>query len=114
MLVLSFHDMPDRFLPGSPSKRKVREVRSHLWRYGIRPKDHAWQWAFEIACSYYRFRWPLPTEIASQYVLLMLCEMKDGRSLSLPYRADQVQPEAVKQMIPDMPLIVIPQLTESK
>lgn len=118
--IRSFHfptkgSMPDdRYLPGSPSRRRVREVRSHLWRYGIRPKGEswrlAWHWAFDIACSYFHFRWPLPSEIASQYVVLMLCEMKDSRSLKLPFRADQVQPEAVQQLIVDEPLIEVPQL----
>ncbi|WP_145284443.1 hypothetical protein [Rosistilla oblonga] len=104
----------DRYLPGGPSRRLVKEVRSHLWRYGIRPRGKgwrlAWHWAAEIGSSYFRFRWPLPWEIASQYILLMLCEMKEGRSLRLPYRADQVQPEAVQNMFPEEALLEIPRL----
>ncbi|PHQ34808.1 hypothetical protein [Rhodopirellula bahusiensis] len=104
----------DKYLPGSPSRRRVKEVRSHLWRYGIRPKGDAWRlawtWASAIASSYYHFRWPLPSEIASQYMVLLLCEMKEGRSLRLPFRADQVQPEPVQNMFPNESLLEIPRL----
>ena len=96
--------MPDRDLPGWPTKRLVKRVRSHLWRFGIRPKEPAWsatwQWASAIASSYYHTRWPLPHEIASQYVLLLLGQMKESRGLKLPYRASTVIPDAVRPLLP--------------
>lgn len=59
-----------RDLPGWPKKRLVRDVRRHLWHYGIRPKGEAWRaawsWASAIANSYYHTHWPMPSEIASQ------------------------------------------------
>ncbi|MEQ8788434.1 MAG: hypothetical protein RIC55_19140 [Pirellulaceae bacterium] len=99
----------DRDLPGWPKKRLVKRVRSHLWRYGIRPKGEAWRaawsWAYAIATSYYyRTTWPLSSEIATQYVLLLLAEMKRNRSLNLPYRAGKVVPDDVKLLLPASPI----------
>lgn len=94
----------DKELPGWPTKRLVKRVRSHLWSYGIRPKGNAWRaawsWASAIANSYYRTHWPLPSEIATQYVLLLLAEMKETRALKLPYRADKVVPDEVRRLLP--------------
>lgn len=98
----------DRELPGWPKKRLVKQVRSHLWRYGIRPRGEAWRaawaWASAIARSYYHTHWPLPWEIASQYVLLLLCEMRQGSSLKLPFRANKVVPDEVRRLLPAGPL----------
>ena len=98
----------DRELPGWPKKRLVRDVRRHLWHYGIRPKGEAWRaawsWASAIANSYYHTHWPLPSEIASQYVLLLLADMKGSCSLKLPYRADKVIPDDVRRLLPASPL----------
>jgi hypothetical protein len=106
----------DRHLHGGPSRRLVKEVRSRLWRYGVRPKGDAWQltwvWATAIASSYFHFRWPMPHEIASQYMLLLLCEMKEGRLLKLPFRADEVQPEEVEKLIAIEPFVIL-QITPS-
>ena len=100
--------MPDRELPGWPTKRLVKRVRSHLWRFGIRPKEPAWsatwRWANAIANSYYHTHWPLAHEIASQYVLLLLGQMHEGRSLKLPYRATKVMPEDVRSLLPSSPM----------
>lgn len=100
--------MPDRGLPGYPTNRLVKRVRSHLWRFGIRPKEPAWSatwhWASAIARSYYHTHWPLPHEIASQYVLLLLGQMHEGRSLKLPFRATKVMPDEVRQLLPTSPL----------
>ena len=97
----------DKYLPGGPSRRLVKEVRSRLWRYGVRPKGDAWRltwvWATAIASSYFHYRWPMPHEIASQYMLLLLCEMKEGRLLKLPFRADQVQPDEIKSLLATEP-----------
>lgn len=97
-----------RELPGWPKKRLVKEVRRHLWHYGIRPKGepwHAtWSWAAAIARSYYHTHWPIPSEIAAQYVLLLLAEMNENRNLRLPYRANQVIPDDVRRLLPTKPL----------
>lgn len=90
-------------LPGWPKKALVKRVRSHLWVFGIRPKHEpwrlTWQWAYEISQSYYHPRWPLPSEIASQYVLLLLHHMKTSVGLKLPHRANKVVPSCVQAML---------------
>lgn len=90
-------------LPGWPKKALVKRVRSHLWVFGIRPRGEpwrlAWKWAYDISQSYYHPRWPLPSEIASQYVLLLLHHMKASVGLKLPYRADTVMPNSVQQLL---------------
>ena len=98
----------DRMLPGWPKKRLVKQVRSHLWSYGIRPQHTVWcatwAWASAIANSYYHTRWPLPSEISSQYVFLLLNYMKQHHSLKLPYRASKHVPADVLRLLPDAPL----------
>jgi hypothetical protein len=88
-------------LPGGPSKNRITQVRQFLRPWGIRPtRDSSlwvetWRWAWEVAKSYNtlalpgipRHRWPLASEIASQYVFLVLLEM--GKRLRLPFRAGQ-------------------------
>lgn len=95
----------NRELPGWLKKRLVGEVRSHLWNFGTRPKGERWRatlsWAYAVAQSYSPPRRPLPTEIASQYVLLMRAEMRDYFSLKLPYRADKVIPDHVRRLLPE-------------
>jgi hypothetical protein len=105
-----------RELPGWPKKALVKRVRSHLWSYGIRPKGQAWRatwaWAYAIATSYsYRTHWPLASEIATQYVLLLLAHMKENCSLNLPYRAAKVIPDDVQRLLPSSPL---PMLTDER
>jgi hypothetical protein len=95
----------DRNLPGWPKKKLVKEVRSHLWHYGIRPSKFTiwqatWTWAHAIARSYWHVHWPLPTEIASQYLLLLLADMKSSCMLRLPYRAAEQLPPEVAAMLP--------------
>jgi hypothetical protein len=101
-------------LPGQPSAKRVREVRSYLKSWGIRPLKHnwrgidlwraAWEWAYLVARSYacpvgpYRPRWPNSLEVASQYVLLLLMHIRDD--LHLPYRAGTMIPESVKALVP--------------
>lgn len=100
--------MPDRELPGWPTKKLVKRVRSRLWQYGIRPKEPAWsatwRWASAIANSYYRTHWPLAHEIVAQYTLLLLGQMQEGRNLKLPFRASKVMPEEVRQLLPTSPV----------
>jgi hypothetical protein len=97
-----------RDLPGWPKKRLVKLVRSHLWRYGIRPAwkpwHAAWSWAHAIAFSYYHTRWPSASEISTQYILLLLVEMKQNFALRLPYRAGKVIPDEVRVMLPCNPV----------
>jgi len=97
-----------RDLSGWPKKRLVRDVRRHLWHYGIRPKGEAWRaawsWASAIANSYYHTHWPMPSEIASQYVLFLLANMKESCCLKLPYRANKVIPDEVRRLLPSSPL----------
>ncbi|SRR5579871_168572 len=90
-----------RDLPGWPKKKLVAEVRRQLASYGIRPSlsrlwMETWQWASQITNSYVFPRWPLPSEIAAQYMLLLLLEMQANHDLKLPYRAGQQQPESVR------------------
>lgn len=92
----------EKTLPGCPKKKRVKEVKSHLWSYGIRPSIHrlwtmTWSWAHEISISHYRQRWPLPSEIASMYVFLLFLEMKQNFSLKLPHKAMERMTPAVLQ-----------------
>lgn len=92
-------------LSGSPSNRLVKDVRRHLWRYlRCRPEKEsknwldAWKWA--DACRYERVKftstlakkWPMPSEIATQYLMLVLAEMKQFHALRLPYAAERCVP----------------------
>jgi hypothetical protein len=90
-----------RDLPGWPKKRLVSDVRRRLASYGIRPSLsrlwlETWQWASQITNSYVFPRWPLPSEIAAQYVLLLLLEMQANHALKLPFRAAEQQPPSLK------------------
>lgn len=95
----------ERSLPGWPKKKLVKDVRRHLWHYGIRPAKFdiwlaTWSWADAIARSYWKTHWPLPSEIATQYVLLLLIQMKESRCLRLPYRASDHIPAEVAALLP--------------
>lgn len=90
-----------RDLPGWPKKKLVTQVRRQLASYGIRPSLHklwceTWQWASQITNSYVFPRWSLPSEIAAQYVFLLLIEMQANRALKLPYRAAEQQPPSIR------------------
>lgn len=98
----------DRELPGWPRKKLVRDVRKHLSHYGIRPNQFSiwqatWTWASAIARSYYHTTWPLPSEVASQYIVLLLSEMRNNSQLKLPYRASKVVPAEVRALLPAAP-----------
>jgi hypothetical protein len=97
----------EKTLSGWPKKRLVKEVRSHLWSYGIRPTYtvwHAtWSWANAIAKSYYHTSWPIPSEIGHLYVFLLLGHMNQYHGLKLPYRASKVVPEEVRKLLTDTP-----------
>jgi hypothetical protein len=95
----------ERSLPGWPKEKLVKEVRRHLWHYGIRPSKFEiwqaiWAWADAIARSYWHTHWPLPSEIATQYILLLLVEMKGSCMLRLPYRAGEIVPPEVARLLP--------------
>lgn len=100
------------YLPGRPTKRLVKLVRAHLRSYGIRPRGKpwsaAWSWAYAIANSYLSPQWPTSYEISTQYVLLLLVEMKANQSLRLPYRAGTVVPPDVRAMLPNnsVPMLI--------
>ena len=90
-------------LPGWPKKKLVKDVRKRLSWYGIRANAPGmfgvwratWSWAAKIRNSYFGLRWPSASEIATQYVFLMLCEMQNHKFLDMPYRAAvQLSPEA--------------------
>jgi hypothetical protein len=90
-----------RDLPGWPKRKLVKDVRRHLAGYGIRPAlprlwHETWEWAHKITNSYVFPRWPLASEIAAQYVLLLLVEMQANHALKLPYRAAEQQPPSVR------------------
>ena len=96
------------YLPGRPTIRLVKLVRAQLFRYGIRPRGKswraAWSWAHAIAISYFYPHWPTSSEISTQYVLLLLMEMKEASGLRLPYRANKVIPDEVRAMLPSNPV----------
>lgn len=90
-----------RDLPGWPKKKLVVQVRRQLASFGIRPSLprlwlETWQWASQITNSYVFPRWPLLSEIAAQYMVLLLLEMQANHALKLPYRAAEQQPPSVR------------------
>ena len=95
-------------LPGWPKKRLVKDVRRHLWRYGIRPRHTpwiaTWSWASAIANSYFHTSWLSASEISTQYLLLLLAEMKGNHALRLPYRAGKVIRAQVRAFLPGNPV----------
>lgn len=103
----------DRTLPGTPKKRDVLRVKRQLASFGIRPTMprlwyETWAWANEIAWSYATKRWPLPNEIAAQYILLLMVEMKGQQALKLPYRAGEQVPEPMRPKLKGNPLVGLP------
>ena len=93
---------PDKYLAGDPSRRLVKQVRSDLARYGIKPQKQlwrmTWQWAHQVQASYIwskRKMWPAANEVAAQYVFLLLKDMQTNHLLKLPYRAGQCVPQSV-------------------
>jgi hypothetical protein len=109
-----------RDLPGWPKKKLVTQVRRQLASFGVRPSLprlwlETWQWASQITNSYVFPRWPLPSEIAAQYMVLLILEMQANRSLRLPYRAAEQQPEAVRlRLTARQSLPLLEQKKESK
>lgn len=107
-----------RDLPGWPKKKLVSQVRKQLASYGIRPSlpklwHETWQWAAQITNSYTFPRWPLASEIAAQYVCLLLLEMNANHALKLPYRAGEEQPPSVRlRLTATRPLLLLGQKEE--
>ena len=90
-----------RDLPGWPKKKLVAQVRRQLASFGVRPSLarlwlETWQWASQITNSYVYPRWPIASEIAAQYIVLLLLEMQANHALKLPYRAAEQQPPSVR------------------
>jgi len=98
-------------LPGRPSKALLRKVRAVLWT-NLRSRPHrddaawraAWQWAkacgdmsrgWPASGKTSRVKWPSPNEIASQYLLLVLSEMKSCCAMRLPSNAAASLPSSV-------------------
>ena len=73
------------YLPGRPKKQHVKDVRSHFWHYGIRPNS--------------------TTEIATQYLVLLLVDMKEGGDRRLPYRASKVIPDELRSQLSSNPAL---------
>jgi hypothetical protein len=98
----------ERSLPGWPKKRLVKEVRRHLYLYGFRPVKQsawlaAWGWADKIARSYYHIHWPLPSEIGSLYIVVLLAQMQESHMLRLPYQAKEIMPPEVAALLAALP-----------
>jgi hypothetical protein len=86
--------------PSRPSPSEAGQGRRRLLTsYGIRPQFQpwrlAWEWPNAIRLSYFHPSWPIPSEIAAQYVLL-LGEMKEHHALKLLYRATSHAPLAIR------------------
>ena len=105
----------DHSLPGIPRKGLVKKVKSVLWQYlRSRPDKNdrnwkiAWQWAYDcfqrdrmfaVGKQYSRTKWPSPSEIASQYIFLVMLEMRSSCQLKLPFEAKETLPlEVAKTM----------------
>lgn len=46
-----------------------------------------------------RFRWPMPHEIATLYMILLLHRTADHRTFHLPYRTQDAMPDSVRMFI---------------
>lgn len=103
-------------LPGGPSNRLIKDVRKVLWRYlRSRPERAsrawvlAWEWANNIRyrnglyLSKPKGRWPMPNGIASQYLFLVLTEMKDKHALRLPFNAAECVPDDLLPRLTGLP-----------
>ncbi len=111
-------------LSGCPSNKLVRDVRGILFRrLGARPRrddvnwKQAWEWA-AACCSRSEFwqfgkqprrrPWPSPCEIASQFLLLVMMDMRDMHQLRLPWRAPECVPPSISRRfsgVPEFPRI---------
>jgi len=98
-------------LPGGPSARLIRDVRRELRRsLQCRPERRnkiwllTWQWASHMANRQSswphprskRKRWPFAHEIATQFILLALMEMRSQCRLRLPFQAEKHLPATVQ------------------
>jgi len=48
----------------------------------------------------------MASEIGTQYILLLLAEMKSSCMLRLPYRAQKIMPPEVAALLPAQPLAI--------
>jgi hypothetical protein len=97
----------DRYLPRFPSKSLVGKVRRALSQYGIKPQERlwrlAWDWAAECMFRKSFFlktkRWPSANEIATQYLFVLVAEMRAKRDLRLPYHAGPCLTEPIREIV---------------
>ena len=112
----------EKNLPGWPTKSLVRKVKSVLWRYvRCRPQitDPLWRptWEWADACrrrnelfdfsKRHRAKWPSDNEIATQYLVLAITEMKSCSDLRLPFHAAGQMTPAVTAILQDPVLKLI-------
>lgn len=111
----------EKSLAGWPTKALVRKVKSVLWQYvRCRPQitdplwQKTWDWAAAVERreSLYKFgkaatrkHWPAPNEIATQYLILAITEMKSFCALRLPFHAATQMPDSVKLILKDSKLV---------
>lgn len=93
-------------LCGGPSNAHVKRVRAVLWRWlRARPQVEdknwkaAWEWADNVRYRGNRYnftkrkpKWPNENEIATQYLTLVLIEMRDYHAFRLPFYAAECLP----------------------
>lgn len=102
----ALHEM-DRHLPSFPSKSLVVKVRRALNQYGIKPQERLWRLAWEWAadCTFRNSlflktkRWPSAHEIATQYLFVLIAEMRAKRNLRLPRNAGTCLTESIREIV---------------
>lgn len=100
-------------LPGHPATWRIKAARRQLRQFGISPKPKLWYatwlWAHEVAGSYLmRKIWPTSGEVAAQYVVLLLVEMKQDATIHLPTRATKRIPDIVRTLLGGQPPAGLP------
>lgn len=108
-----------RTLSGHPSVPLVKSVKQLLWQY-LRCKpldtDANWQqtWEWAAACrdrtaitwfSNQRVPWPSPSEIATQYLLLAMSQLRDDHQLNIHRHAVEAMPQSVSLRLTAAPSV---------
>lgn len=97
----------DRHLPGLPSKSLVVKVRKALNHYGIKPQERLWRltWEWAADCTFRNSlflktkRWPSAYEIATQYLFVLIAEMRAKRDLRLPRNAGTCLTGPIREIV---------------
>lgn len=97
----------DRHLPGIPSKSLVAKVRKALNQYGIKPQHRLWRltWEWAADCTFRNSlflktkRWPSAYEIATQYLFVLIAEMRAERNLRLPRNAGVCLTQSIREIV---------------